>query len=428
MATDTKKELRNQVMYSVYVRSHTAEGTFNALREDLDRIKDLGVDIIWLMPIHPIGEAARKGSMGCPYANRDYRAVNPEYGTMEDFEALVQAIHARGMKCIIDVVYNHTSPDSVLVSEHPEWFYHKPDGSLGNRVADWSDIIDLDYNNPALWDYQIHTLREWARLVDGFRCDVGCMLPLEFWKRARREVAKVRPDCFWLCETVDPRFLLSNRSRGIDTLSDSEAMQAFDACYDYDVYHDFVGCLTGKNTLSAYAGSLNRQEFIYPDNYLKLRFLENHDQSRAHFLIPEENRLKSWLAFCYFQKGMTLLYAGQEVGDAHLPSLFEKDPVRWDSGLDLTGLMRRLYAIKQHPLFADSSYRVWAEHEDTLCATHTKNGRGLLGVFPVGGHTGLIPAPVPDGCYRDLIGGGTVEVHMGRMQTGPDPVVIEYNA
>lgn len=150
MALDTQKNYRNLVMYSVFVRNHTKEGTFRALVSDLDRIKALGVDIVWLMPIHPLGEKARKGSLGSPYAIRDYRAVNPEYGTLEDFRYLVDEIHARGMRCIIDVVYNHTSPDSVLASEHPEWFYHKPDGSFGNRVGDWTDIIDLDYSNPGL--------------------------------------------------------------------------------------------------------------------------------------------------------------------------------------------------------------------------------------------------------------------------------------
>jgi glycosidase len=123
-------------MYSVFVRNHTHEGTFQALRSDLARIRALGVDIIWLMPIHPIGEKARKGTMGSPYAIRDYRAVNPEYGTVQDLKELVAHIHQLGMKCIIDVVYNHTSPDSVLAQEHPEWFYRKSDGSFGNHVGD----------------------------------------------------------------------------------------------------------------------------------------------------------------------------------------------------------------------------------------------------------------------------------------------------
>ena len=141
MAFDTDKTLRNQVMYSVFVRNYSKEGTFEGVRKDLQRIKDLGVDIIWLMPVHPLGEKARKGTLGSPYAIKNYREINPEFGTLEDFKALVSDIHNLGMKCIIDVVYNHTSPDSWLSVHHPEWFYHKEDGSFGNRVGDWTDHL-----------------------------------------------------------------------------------------------------------------------------------------------------------------------------------------------------------------------------------------------------------------------------------------------
>ncbi|KAI7255978.1 hypothetical protein KC345_g11048, partial [Hortaea werneckii] len=155
MAKLTQAELRNQVVYSIYVRNHSEEGTFKAVEKDLERIKGLGVDIIWLLPVHPIGLTARKGGLGSPYANQNYREINPELGSLEDFRSLTEAIHRHGMKCIIDVVYNHTSPDSWLVEHHPEFFYRTPEGKLGNRVGDWGDIVDLDYNNKALWDYQI---------------------------------------------------------------------------------------------------------------------------------------------------------------------------------------------------------------------------------------------------------------------------------
>ena len=195
MARHTSKSLRNQVMYQVFVRNYSEEGTFEGVRRDLDRIQDLGVDIIYLMPIHPIGEVARKGAQGSPYAIRDYRAINPEFGTLEDFQRLVDDIHARGMKVIMDVVYNHTSPDSVLAKEHPEWFYHKPDGSFGNRCGEWADIIDLDFDQKDLWDYLAQTMAMWAKYVDGFRCDVAPLLPIEFWEHAMDTVAEVNGDC-----------------------------------------------------------------------------------------------------------------------------------------------------------------------------------------------------------------------------------------
>ena len=188
MAVNTDPRLQNQIIYSIYVRNHTPEGTFRAVIGDLDRIRALGTDIIWLMPIHPIGVEGKKGTLGCPYANRDYRAVNPAYGTMEDFEALVREIHAHGMKCMIDVVYNHTSPDSVLAHTHPEYFLRDAAGKPTRKVADWWDVVDLDYGNRELWRYQIDTLKMWAEIGDGFRCDVASSVPAAFWREAREQV------------------------------------------------------------------------------------------------------------------------------------------------------------------------------------------------------------------------------------------------
>lgn len=425
MAKNTPKSYRNQVMYSVFVRNYSEEGTFEAVRRDLDRIKALGVDIIWLMPIHPIGEKSRKGTLGSPYAIKDYRAVNPEFGTLEDFKHLVEDIHNHGMKCIIDVVYNHTSPDSWLSQNHPEWFFHKADGSFGNRVGDWTDIIDLDYSQPGLWEYQIETLKMWAEIVDGFRCDVAPLVPLEFWLKAREEVEKVHPGCFWLSESIEHGFIRFIRSQGMTALSDSEIYQAFDAAYDYDVTEDFTGCLTGKYSLSQYARAVTLQDTVYPDNYLKLRFLENHDRPRAHQLIADEKQLRSWTAFLYFQKGMPLIYNGQEVGAAHLPSLFDKDTVCWDTGMDLTPLMQKLYAIRQDPIFTDSSYTVTALPRDVLLAVHQKGTRKCIGIFPVAGQPSLIPVEVPDGSYTDLLTGKTAEVHFGMISCGDAPIIFK---
>lgn len=424
MAVNTSESYRELVMYSVFVRNYSEEGTFEGVRKDLDRIKALGVDIIWLLPIHPVGKKARKGTLGSPYAISDYRGINPEFGTLDDFRRLVAAIHERGMKCVIDVVYNHTSPDSWLAVNHPEWFYHKPDGSFGNRIGDWSDVIDLDYGNKELWDYQIETLKMWAEIVDGFRCDVAPLVPLEFWLRARREVEEVRPGCFWLCESVEPEFITATRAQGMASLSDAELYQAFDAAYEYDIYDSFRGCLTGKNTLERYAGDICRQEYIYPENYVKLRFLENHDRPRAAFLLPDEGRLLAWTAFANFQKGMTLIYAGQEKGVKHLPSLFDADRVQWDTGRDFSALMSRLHEIKKDPLFARSSYEVRALPGGVLMASHSSGGRRCVGIFPVSGGSALVDAALPDGLYTDLISGDTVEVHAGMVAVDGRAVII----
>lgn len=424
MAGTTKKSYRNQVMYSVFVRNYSEEGTFQALRRDLKRIRNLGTDIIWLMPIHPLGEKARKGCLGSPYAIRDYRAVNPEFGSLGDFKNLVEDIHSLGMKCIIDVVYNHTSPDSWLAEHHPEWFYHKDDGSFGNRVGDWTDIIDLDYSHRELWDYQIETLKMWAEIVDGFRCDVASLVPLDFWMEARREVEKVRPGCFWLAESVEPEFIRLIRSLGMAAHSDSEVYQAFDVCYDYDILREYLGVFHDSVSLEEYAAAVTRQEGMYPDNYVKLRCLENHDRPRIAQLAPDDRMIRNWTAFSYFQKGMAFLYAGQEVQAEHTPSLFDKDTISWNTGKNLTPLLQRLAQIKHDPIFTDSAYQVQARPRDFLVASHTHGKERMVGIFSARGEKGLVETPLPDGTYENLITGEPVEVREHLAASKGEPIIL----
>ena len=142
MAKDTLKSLSHQVIYQVYPRNHSDAGTFAGVVADLDRIKDLGVDILYLLPIHPIGEAARKGMLGSPYSIKDYRAINPELGTIDDFKTLINEAHDRGLKVMMDLVMNHTSRDHAWIQTHPEYYYLNKDGKMGNKVGDWSDIQD----------------------------------------------------------------------------------------------------------------------------------------------------------------------------------------------------------------------------------------------------------------------------------------------
>jgi glycosidase len=426
MAATTDKSLRNMVMYQIFVRNFSEEGTFLQVIPQLDRIKTLGVDIVWFAPIHPIGKISRKGSLGSPYAISDYRAINPEYGSLDDFKRVVEEIHNRGMKCIIDVVYNHTAPDSVLVQEHPEWFYHKEDGSFGNHVGDWTDIVDLDYNNTSLWDYQIETLRMWAETVDGFRCDVAPLIPLEFWKRARGEVAEVRKGCIWLSESIDPGFIVFMREIGLTALSDSEIFQAFDISYDYDIYADLVNYANKTGALATYTEAVNRQEYIYPDNYVKLRFLENHDQPRAAFLFSDPATLRNFTAFLFFQKGMTLIYAGQEYGVRHLPSLFDKDPVLWDDpdNQDLQELIRKLAKIKKTDLFADAAYTVKAIENKIVYAEYRKGNKKAIGIFCLESTKGVVAVDIPDGVYVNRIDGKSIDVCHGMISTMGDPIII----
>ena len=426
MAKDTNINLRNQVIYSIYVRNHTAEGTFNSIIPDLDRIKALGTDIIWLMPIHPIGVKEKKGSLGCPYAIKDYRDVNPAYGTKDDFVNLVDEIHNRGMKCIIDVVYNHTSPDSVLVAEHPEFFFRKENGDFGNMAGDWGDVIDLDYSNKDLWRYQIDTLKMWAEIVDGFRCDVAAKLPVEFWVQARNEVEEVCPGCIWLAETVHPGFIKYLRELNLIGNSDSQMYEAFDIVYDYDVRDDITEYYEGKSTASALVKMLILQDSIYPKNYVKLRCLENHDTPRIASYIQDENSLRNYTAFNYFQKGTPLVHAGQEKADSNCPSLFEYDKVNWNTGIDLSSLMSRLYEIKKNELFTDGAYNLKAYDElDVIVGSYEKNDSKLTGVFSFKNKNGIVACDLADGVYTNLISGEEVTVKDGYIDMKCAPVIIE---
>lgn len=413
-------------MYSIYVRNYSEAGTFKAVEQDLDRIQKLGVDIIWFMPIHPVGEKAKKGQLGSPYAIKNYREINPEFGNMEDFKSVVNAIHEKGMKCIIDVVYNHTSPDSWLVENHPEFFYKKPDGTMGNRVGDWTDIVDLDYNNKELWDYQIETLKMWAAIVDGFRCDVAPLIPMEFWMKARKEVAEVNPDCIWLSESIEPEFITYLRSQNMVAHSDGEVYQAFDICYDYDIYKNFRDYIEGKCPLSTYAESVNRQEYIFPANYVKLRYLENHDQDRAKSFINSKEAMLNWIVFTYFQKGMTLLYCGQEVENEKRPDLFNKDTINWNTGNDLSDIMGKLYRFKKNPILTNSMYTLKAyDDKDILVGMHTSGDKKLVGVFCFKEGKAEVEVNLTDGIYSNLLTKEQVVVTDGKVYCDGKPIIIE---
>jgi cyclomaltodextrinase / maltogenic alpha-amylase / neopullulanase len=243
--------LKNQTIYQVYVRNHTKEGTFKALMSDLDRIKQLGADIVHFLPIHPIGVKNRKGTLGSPYSISDYRAINPEYGTLGDFRLLVDAMHEKGLKVMIDVVYNHTSHDSVLIEKFPTSYLRNAAGETIPKVADWWDIADLIHNSEALQQELIDTLVYWTQMgVDGFRCDVASIVPLTFWRAADAAVRAVNPDVIWLAETIDPHFTADMKRQGVLYETDSDMYEVFDIQYAYDVWHIQREYYLGNRTLA----------------------------------------------------------------------------------------------------------------------------------------------------------------------------------
>lgn len=429
MASNTDISLRNKIIYEVYLRNHGKNGIFADLQLDLRRIRVLGADVIWLMPVHPIGQKNKKGPLGCPYSISDYREINPEYGSLGDFRQLVAEIHRQGMSLMIDVVYNHTSRDSQLLKDHPEWFCRRGN-RICTKVEDWSDVFDLDYNNRELWDYLIAILKFWAEQeVDGFRCDVAPLIPLEFWLRARAEVAQVKKDLFRLAESIDYGFINDLRRKGFNVSSDSEMYQAFDLTYDYDSYPMFRKYLSGQAFLAQYLEELRRQEAIFPANYVKLRFLENHDQERAARLFPNLDTLKLWTAFLFFQKGATLIYAGQEALDQHTPSLFRRDPVDWTGmATDFSAYLAKLSQLKKDPIMSSGFYQIHNTTQNgVILASYEYKNRRRFGIFNVEGKIGHLEVGCQDGSYLNLLDGRKIFIEGNKITLTPEPLIFDLS-
>lgn len=427
MAQDTPKHYRNLVLYEIYVRNHGPTGTFADVEVDLPRIRAMGVDVIWFMPIHPIGQVNKKGSLGCPYSIADYREVNPEYGTKADFSRLIERVHALGLRVMIDVVYNHTAHDSNLVQGHPEWFHQDARGKPVTTVPEWSDVIDLKHPNPVLTDYLVETLQMWAEFgVDGFRCDVASLLPLDLWQRARAAVAEVKPDVIWLAESVHAGWVAARRAAGFPTFSDGELYRAFDLTYDYDIWPIWQAAVVGDVPVARYLEMLRFQDCIYPANYVKMRCVENHDRPRIMTFATSRTQALAWTAFEAFNKGAFLLYGGQEAAATHTPSLFDVDKVVWGD-YELQPFLTRLAQLKKDPVQMKGEFLL-LEATPAIQAAWQHSGGGLYGVFNVVSSEGQITVRLPDGVYVDLLSDTSVEVRAGQMPVPESALIVRYKA
>lgn len=423
MAKHTKLSLRSYTFYQVFPRQHSKTQDFNGLINDLDRIQALGVDVLYLLPIHPIGQKARKGSKGSPYAIFDYYQVNDEYGTLKDFDLLVKEAHKRHLKVMIDIVINHTSRDSILTVEHPDWFYHDEKGNFANRVGDWSDITDLDYNNKDVWAYMIDMLKYWAKRVDGFRCDVAPLLPIDFWIKARRQINQLKPDFIWLSESVHPSFIKYLRDLGFDCSTDSEMYQAFDICYDYDIFDYMDRYLKDPNQLQLWLQEIYRQESVYPNNYVKLRSFENHDQERLYKKVRDDNHFKQMVALSFFLKGAAFIYAGEEHQACKRPDLFEDDLVAWNKKQSIEPLIKQLTTIKKDRLFQTANFH-WHEHDKAAIFSYENKTQAMIGLFNLE-HAKTIEVPLKDGAYTNMLHSLPIIVKDQQVTNIDEPVIIK---
>lgn len=412
MAKNTPTDFRSLVIYEIFTRAHSAEGTFDMVIRDLPRIKSLGVDIIWLMPIHPIGKIARKGILGSPYSIVDYFAINPEYGNLDNFKDLLESAHKLDLKVMIDVVYNHTAHDSIILEQHPDWYHKDPDGKPVTTVPEWSDVIDLDFNQSQLWDYLISALEYWVRLgVDGFRCDVASVVPLDFWKRARAAVDAINPDMIWLAESVHALWIAYRRNQNLRALSDSELYQVFDITYDYDIFEAWRNTLSGQLDNQYYMDLLRFQDAIYPENYVKMRYVENHDTDRIMAAAKDRDQALAWTALQAFNKGAWLIYCGQESGCDHKPSLFKHDPISWGN-YELSDFINNLALLKKHKAVRKGQL-VWITTQPAITGIWHTPEESLTGIFNVNGKKGKLKTNLPNGDYKDYFNGDTVSIMDG---------------
>lgn len=307
--------IKNSTIYEVNIRQFTPEGTFDAFAEHLSRLKELGIDILWLMPVHPIGEKNRKGELGSYYSVKDYKDVNPEFGTMDDFKLLVEKVHEAGMYIVIDWVPNHSSWDNPLIVEHPEWYEKDENGEMFSPF-DWTDVVQFDYDQPGLREYMVNTLKWWLTEtdLDGFRFDVAHQVPLDFWEDLRPLLMEVKP-VFLLAESDQPEL----------------HKKAFDGTYGWPFHHLMNEIAQGKKTANAISYHFGKVDSIYPKGSVIMQFTSNHDENSWNGTVWERlgDAVETFAVLSFTVPGMPLIYNGQEAGLDKRLEFFVKDEIEW---------------------------------------------------------------------------------------------------
>ena len=406
---------RDAVIYELNTRQFTAEGTFRAAEKQLPRLKKLGVDIIWLMPIHPIGKLHRKGKLGSPYSVRDYYAVNPEFGTLDDFRHFIRTAHDLGLHVILDWVGNHTAWDNKMLAEHPDWYARDWKGDVHPTPWwDWTDIIDLNYDNEGLRKYMTDAMKYWVRDVgvDGFRCDAAGFVPLDFWDNARRELDAIKP-VFMLAEWEE-RDLHAN---------------AFDATYAWSWYESVHGIAIGKADLGALFNYYSRTDHAFPPNSMRMTFVTNHDKNSWDGTEFEQfgPALDAAIVLSFVGEGMPMIYDGQEAGNHKRLKFFERDPIVWKP--DPEGeLYHKLIVLKKantvlwNAKWGAPMIKVPNSVPDkVLSFVRRDSGEKLFAVFNFSGSTQTVKfdETLFPGSYEDYFGGGTVDLFAASSMTLP---------
>jgi cyclomaltodextrinase / maltogenic alpha-amylase / neopullulanase len=396
---------KNATIYEVNVRQFTPEGTFKALEAHLPRLKKMGVDILWLMPINPIGKLNRKGSLGSYYAVQDYTELNPEFGTKDDFKSFVFNAHEQGLKVIVDWVANHTSPDSKWINEgHKDYYTLDSIGNVQPTLGtDWWDVADLNYDSDEMRFEMIEAMKYWVQVfnIDGYRCDVADWVPLDFWNKVRIELDAIKP-VFMLAEAENP----------------AHHYEAFDMSYGWTFHHLLNDIAKGKGNLDSLRAYITKENAKFPSAAFRMQFTSNHDENSWNGSEKErmgEARFALAVLAATFE-GMPLVYNGQEAGLEKRLRFFDKDTINW-SNLELSRFYEKLLKLHQ------SNEALWAgdfgakvkilspeKEKNVLVFTREKNGKKVLVVINMSRTKQKINATERGiyGNYTDLFSGKAI--------------------
>jgi len=365
----------NAVIYEVNIRQYTKEGTFEAFAKHLPRLKEMGIDIIWLMPVQPISKLNRKGKLGSYYSISDYKGINPEFGDERGFEMLVQTAHKYGMKVMLDWVANHTGWDHQWVEQYPD-FYKKDDkGEMYPPVEDWTDVVALEYENPKLWQEMTNEMAYWVERfdIDGFRCDVAGMVPTKFWVKARTKLRSIKP-LFMLAESEEAEHLESG---------------AFDMIYAWNTHHLMNKLATGEESAAALIKQQLTDMKTFPKDSYRMLFTSNHDENTWNGTVEERmgKNAKSMAVLTFTLPGMPLIYSGQEVGLNQRLEFFEKDEIKWDERSPWTPFYTELIRLrKSNPALrsgpkSGAFYQLKTTNDENVIAFYRESGNNIVVVY-----------------------------------------------
>ncbi|MBN1542757.1 alpha-amylase [candidate division KSB1 bacterium] len=392
------KWIRGAVIYEVNLRQFTPAGTVNAFTEQLPRLQELGVDILWFMPLQEIGQQKRKGTLGSPYSVRDYRSFNPEFGKLDDFKELVQQAHAMGMRVIIDWVANHTAWDHYWIEEHPDWYNRNAEGEIVAPIADWSDVADLDYNSSALRTAMIDAMVWWIREtdIDGFRCDVAEMVPLDFWRQATLKLFKEK-EILMLAEGEHPDLHTAG----------------FHLTYSSKLYWLLNRVVKGQAGAGEIDQLLAAEATVYPKGALRMRFTSNHDENSWNGSAPERlgEAVRACAVLTFAIHGVPLIYNGQEIGLNKRLEFFEKDPIDWQENAleEFYGSLARF--VKQHHAVRDGvRIRLLAENESVYAFHSHHDSQEFVVVINFSPNPVRVHLPAAFFSFSDWFGGSSPSI------------------